>query len=260
MFPVVQIGSLAIPTPGLALLVGVWLALWLAEKEARHLGLNPDAIYSLAFTGLVAGLVGARLAYVARYWSAFASDPLGIISLNTASLAPAEGALIGLTAAYLYGVRRRLPLRLTLDALAPGLAAMAIALAVAHLASGDAFGAPTEWPWHVYLWGEYRHPSQIYELIAAIGILSFGWRVRTRAAFPGFSFLLIVALSAAVRIFLEAFRGDSLLLAGGWRVAQLWGLVVLAACLGIWRYWGQDTAQGPQVWVPDSPAPEHAQL
>ena len=243
MYPVLQVGSLAIAVPGLALLIGVWVALELAEREAARLTLNPDAVYRLAFSALVAGLIGARLAYVARYLSVYASDPLGIFSLNAATLAPAEGALIGVTAAFIYGARRQLPLRATLDALAPALAALAVAVAVAHAASGDAFGAPAQLPWSVYLWGEYRHPAQVYELIAALGVLGLGWRVRARGLFPGFNFLLVAALSAAARIFLEAFRGDSLLIAGGWRAAQVVGLVVLAVCLAAMRYWSREAAQ-----------------
>ena len=178
MFPVLQVGSHAIPVPGLALLIGVWVALWLAEKEAIRLHVNPDTVYKLALSGMVTGLIGAQLAYVARYWSVYASDPLGVFSLNAAALAPTEGALVGITAAFIYGTRRGLPLRPTLDALAPGLAAMAVAVAVAHVASGDAFGAPAQLPWSVYLWGEYQYPSQIYELITALGVLRLGWRVR----------------------------------------------------------------------------------
>ena len=243
MFPVLQVGSLAIAVPGLALLMGVWVALWLAEKEATRLTLNADAVYRLAFGALVAGLIGARLAYVARYLGVYTSDPLGIFSLNAVTLAPAEGALIGIAAAFIYGARRQLPLRATLDALAPALAALAVAVAVAHAASGDAFGTPAQLPWSVYLWGEYRHPTQVYELIAALGVLGLAWRARARGLFPGFNFLLVVALLAAARIFLEAFRGDSLLITGGWRTAQVVGLVVLAACLGAMRYWGREAAQ-----------------
>src|SRR5258707_4653365 len=110
MLPVLQVGSLAIPVPGLALLLGVWAALWLSEKEASRLQLDPDAIYTLVFIGLVAGLVGARLAYVLHYWSAYARDPLGILSLNATALAPAEGALIGVIAALVYGGRPRVRL------------------------------------------------------------------------------------------------------------------------------------------------------
>jgi phosphatidylglycerol:prolipoprotein diacylglycerol transferase len=226
------------------LLIGIWAALWFSEKEARRLQLDPDAIYTLAFTGFAAGLVGARLAYVLHYWSVYARDPLGILSLNATALAPAEGALIGVTAALVYGARRRLPLRTTLDALAPGVAVMGVAVAVAHVASGDAFGAPTALPWGVYLWGEYRHPSQIYELIGALLILGLVWRIRalTLAVGAGCNFLLVVALSAVARVFLEAFRGDSLVLPGGWREAQVVRLVVLAACLGIMGHWGRTEA------------------
>jgi prolipoprotein diacylglyceryltransferase len=241
MFPVLQIGPLAIPIPGLALLLGVWIGLWLAEKEAARLKLNPETVYNLAFTGLAAGVIGARLAYVARYVSAYANDPLGVFSLSPAALAPNEGVLIGVAAAFLFGVRRQLPLRPTLDALAPALALMGVALAVAHLASGDAFGAAARLPWSVYLWDEYRHPSQLYELIAAVGVLGVGWWARRRGPFAGANFLLIIAFSAAARIFLEAFRGDSILIFGGLRAAQVWALIVLAACLGTMHYWNLET-------------------
>jgi len=240
MFPVLQIGPLALPVPGLALLLGVWIGLWLAEIEAARLGIGPETVYNLAFIGIVAGLIGARLAYVARYLNVYASDPLSVFSLNPATLAPAEGVWIGVVAAVIYGARRQLPLRLTLDALAPAVAVMGVAVAVAHVASGDAFGAAARLPWSVYLWDEYRHPSQIYELIAALGVLGIGWRARARGPFVGFNFLLVVALSAAARVFLEAFRGDSLVMIGGWRAAQVWGLVVLATGLGAMRYWGRE--------------------
>ncbi len=244
MFPVLQIGSLALPVPGLVLLIGVWVGLWLAEREAARLSLNPEAVYNRAFIGLAAGLIGARLAYVARYMSTYAHDPLSVFSLNPASLAPNEGVLIGGVAAVFYGARRKLPLRLTLDALAPAIAVMGVAVAIAHVASGDAFGAAARLPWSVYLWDEYRHPSQIYELIAGLGVLGLWWRARTQGPPAGarFNFLLVVALSAAARLFLEAFRGDSLVMVGGLRAAQVWGLIVLAACLGTMRYWGQESA------------------
>jgi prolipoprotein diacylglyceryltransferase len=73
-------------------------------------------------------------------------------------------------------------------------------------------------------------------------VLGIGWRARTRGPPAGvsFNFLLVVALSAAARVFLEAFRGDSLLIGGGLRAAQVWGLVVLAASLGMMKYWSQE--------------------
>jgi phosphatidylglycerol:prolipoprotein diacylglycerol transferase len=250
MLPILQLGPLAIQVPGLVLLLGVWLGLTLAEREAARLGragvlgVTPQEIYNLALAGLVAGLLGARLAYVARYPGAYRAGPLGLISPSPVTLAVAEGVLIGVVAAVIYGSRRRLPLRPTLDALAPATAAMGVALAVAHLASGDAFGAPTRVGWRVFLWDDYRHPSQVYELLAAVAILAVSWARAERQSGPagsGLNFLVVIALSAAARVLLEAFRGDSVLLAGGLRAAQVGGMAVLATCLVLARRWGGGT-------------------
>ncbi len=242
MFPILQLGPLAIQVPGLALLIGVWIGLTLAEKEATRLKLNPDAVYNLALIGLVAGVIGARLAYAARYLSIYAAEPFSLFSLNPATLAPTEGALIGLIAAFIYGQRHKLPLRPTLDALAPTLAIMGIAVAAAHFASGDAFGAPTRLPWSVYLWDDYRHPSQVYELIGAAGVFGVWWVIKQRRLPPGINFWAVAALSASARIFLEAFRGDSLITPGNLRAAQVWGLIVLAICFFVMKAWNQKAA------------------
>lgn len=231
MFPVLQIGSIALPTAPLALLFGVWTGVWLAEREAVRLGLNGDAVASLVLIGLVAGVIGARVGYVAQHLGSYLTDPLGVLSPSPATLALAPGLLLGSIAIRIAGQRRQLPLWRTLDALAPGLAILGVAVGVAHLASGDAFGAPAQLPWSIVLWGEARHPSQIYEIVGALAVLAI-WRwSRARRPFDGWSFLLVVALSAAMRVFLEAFRGDSWIFAGGLRGAQLVGLAVLALCL-----------------------------
>ncbi len=240
MFPILQLGPLALQLPGLFILAGIWLGLALAEQEAPRFNLHPDRLYNLVFIGLVVGLVAARLVYVWRYPAAYLADPLGVFSLNPAALAPAQGALFGLLAAFVYGARRALSLRPTLDALAPALAAMGVAVALAHLSSGDAFGAPARLPWSIFLWEDYRHPSQIYELAGAAGTLGvWAWR-RARRSSPGFNFLLVVALTASARVGLEAFRGDSFLILNGLRAAQVWGLVMVAGCLFLMWHWRAD--------------------
>ena len=113
----------------------------------------------------------------------------------------------------------------TLDALTPLLAVMAIALGLSHLASGAAFGATTQVPWGIELWGAKRHPSQVYEILAAVAILLILWPGKWGEQEPaGRYFLLFVTLSALAQLILEAFRGDSLLLPGGWRAAQIGGM------------------------------------
>lgn len=238
MFPILQLGPLAIQTPGLMLLLGLWLGLSLAEREAKRLDQDADAIYNLAFTGIIAGLVGARLSYVARYPAAYAADPLSLISPNPSTLSAFEGFLIALLGMWIYMQRRKMNLRFTLDSYAPMVAVMAIAIAFAHLASGDAFGAPAKLAWSIYLWEEYRHPSQVYELVAALATLLVWWRLPRVGG--GVTFWIVVALLAAAALFLEAFRGDSLLFLS-LRVNQLWALIILAGSLIMMREWLKKT-------------------
>jgi len=241
MFPFIRLGPFTLQAPGLALLVGVWIGSSLAEKDAARLKLNASDLYNLVFYGLIAGIVGARLGYALQYPRAFIESPLSLVALTPNTLFPEAGLVVGVAVAALFGRRKKLPLRPTLDALASGVAAFLIAFGVAHFLSGDAFGAPTKLPWAIYLWDEHRHPSQIYETLTAVVIfIVVRWRPVGLAG-DGASFLLMVALSAGARIFLEAFRGDSVIWIGGLRSAQVVGLVVLAACLWLMRQWSHST-------------------
>jgi len=250
MLPYLPLGPFLLQTSGLALLVGVWIGMILAEKQAKKLKLNPELIYNLIFIGLVAGIVGSRLAYAARYLSAYLEDPLSLFSLNPNTLAPTDGLIIGLLAAVLYGQRKALPLRPTLDVLAPGLAALLVFVGLANLLSGNAFGAPTQAPWAIYLWEEYRHPTQVYQMLAALGVLILVWKGPVGKPGAGVNFLLTIALLAAVRLFLEAFRGDSLIWPGGFRAAQVISLLVLAATLWLMRLWTSNQPNGRSSQVP----------
>lgn len=227
MFPILHIGPLAIQAPGLFLLAGVWVALNVVEREAPRYKVSAAMVSNLILIGLLAGILGARLWYALRFFSVYLENPLSLFSLNPSTLAAEEGILTGLIAAIIYGQRKGLRLWPSLDVLAPGLAVFNIALGTSHLASGDAFGAPSTLPWALELWGELRHPTQVYEIIIAILILVLLWRIRAWKVFPGFVFLSWLGLTALSRLLIEAFRGDSLIMAGSLRSAQVISLGVL---------------------------------
>ncbi len=249
MLPVLNIGPLALQTPGLALLIGLWMGLSLAEKYSIRRGVPSSQLYNLVFVGLVAGVIGARLTYLITYPDAFSSSPLSLVSLNPGLLDPLGGLAVGTFAAIIYAQRVKLALWSVLDALTPLLAVMMIALGISHLASGVAFGAETQAPWAIELWGARRHPSQVYEILSATAILVVLWPGRWSQTVPaGRYFLLFCALSAASWLFLEAFRGDSRLLAGGWRMKQVMAWLVLAGSL-----WGLKLRDSQQPTSPDQP-------
>jgi len=233
MMPVLQIGPVAIPTPAILILLGIWIGLALAERHITQHGLNADQLFNLVLIGIIAGVVGARLAYVLCYPQAFADNPPDIFSRNLGLFDPLIGSVVGILAAAIYAQKKQLPLRSTLDSLTPGLAVFTLALSLSHLASGEAYGAPTTLPWGLEVWGVRRHPSQIYEAIAAIFILGYLWPGRKFVGKlkSGVYFVYFVTLTSTARLILEGFRGDSVLLPGGLRVAQVIAWIILAICL-----------------------------
>lgn len=244
MLPILQIGPLAIQLPGLLLLAGVWLGTNAVDKQATRLTLPVATLQNLILLALVAGVVGARFGYAARYLDVYLENPLGLLSLQPATLSPWIGLLTGIVAAWSYGQRKELPFWLTLDALASGLAVFSLFVGISHLASGDAFGAPANVPWAIELWGALRHPSQVYEILAAGCVLIVVQQWGRQSTYTGVTFLVWVALTASSRLFLEAFRGDSVLLVWGIRSAQVVALGVLLAALAGLRWLTGESAGG----------------
>jgi len=114
-------------------------------------------------------------------------------------------------------------------------------IGVSHLLSGNAYGAPTRVPWAVYLWSEYRQPTQLYEIFFALVIFTIVLSRMIPANAPGLRFIQFIGLSAIARVFIEAFRGDSPILFDGYRTAQVVGLAILVVCLALLRNWeGKD--------------------
>jgi prolipoprotein diacylglyceryltransferase len=232
MLPILQIGPLALRTSGLLLLLGAYLGLSLAERRLPKGGPTSDQLYNLVLLSLAVGAAAARLAFAIQNFHIFRDAPLNIFSLDAGLLDPFAGFAAALIAALAYGQRKKLAFWPTLDAFAPMLAVLAVFAGLAHIASGAAFGAPTSLPWGIELWGAKRHPSQFYETAAAAAILAWLWRRFGKDPLPGRLFLLFVTASAGARLLLEAWRGDSALLPGGLRLAQVaaWG----AMAAGLW--------------------------
>jgi phosphatidylglycerol:prolipoprotein diacylglycerol transferase len=212
------------------LVAALWIGLALAEKRSERHNISKDALNNIVYYSLFGYILGGRLLYALSNLPAFIQSPLSLFSLNLDLFDPLAGLATVFLVGLVYGSRQKLPLWSTLDALTPLFAAIAIGLSLSHLAAGTAFGSPTDLPWGINLWNATRHPSQIYELIASL--LIFGWIwLRKADAHPGILFLTFTALTAGERLFLEAFRGDSTLVLGRLRLAQVIAWTVLAAAL-----------------------------
>jgi prolipoprotein diacylglyceryltransferase len=236
VLPIIHIGPLALPAPQIIMLVGFWLAYDLSERHSSYFKVNPSRISTLILVALLAGFAGARLAYAAQSFSAFRESPLSLLALRPEMLNPVGGWLAAILAAAWYARSRAMPLWPVLDTLTTLFAVLAVTLGLSHLAAGSAFGAPTRLPWAIQLWGENRHPSQVYETLAAVFAVALTWpggRISDRsrqAGSQGLRFWVFLAVSALARIFLESFRGDSILLMDMIRQAQViaWGVLALS--------------------------------
>lgn len=239
MFPMLHIGPIAIQTPILFLLIGIWCGLFLIEKQVKTYHIDPTRVSTLVILALVSGILGARAAFIARFPEIFLANPGSIFSLNPLMLDASAGLFVGVLVSLLYGQQKRLSFWSTLDSLTGGLAVFAIFIGLSHFASGAAYGEPTRLPWAVHLWGEYRHPTQIYEILAALLILAVIYRpdgyphtmVEGDQDRGGLRFLTFASLYALSRIFLEGFRGDSTLFLNLYRSGQIIAWICLAIFL-----------------------------
>lgn len=237
MFPYFRLGSWLIQMPFLALLVGLWGGMILLEYESKRMKLNPSMVANLVIYSTVAGIIGARLGYALQFRALYASKPLSLLALTPTTLSPSMGFLVGLIAFWILIDHKNLPVRPALDALAPGLALFMVFLGASHILSGDAYGAPTRVPWAIRLWNEYRHPSQFYETFTALIIFLVILKRFPKPDGAGLNFGLTIALTAASRVFLETFRGDSVFWPAGFRAAQVIALVLMAVGFYWMRRW-----------------------
>ena len=218
------------PRDLILVVAAIWIGLLYAEKRSLKHGISSEDLNNIVFFPLLGYLLGGRILFALENLSAFTQNPISLISLNLDLFDPVGGIVVAGLVAFIYGQRKQLSLWPTLDTLTPFFAVLALGFGLAHLASGSAFGKETSLPWGIQLWGATRHPSQVYEILVSLLIL--GWLALQKTdSRPGVFFLTFTALTSFARLILYGFRGDSILIMGGIRLAQGIAWIVLACSL-----------------------------
>ena len=157
MHPVLfQFGALVIPSYGALAAAGVLVALILAQRTARSVGVNPAHVWNVCVIALFTGLLGSRFLLLVLNWRDVRRHPtwmLGLATIHSPWLAGA-GILMGALAAFAYMRWQHVPLTPTLDALA---APLTVGLALEQfgaLLAGAGYGTETTVRWAVL----YNHP------------------------------------------------------------------------------------------------------
>jgi phosphatidylglycerol:prolipoprotein diacylglycerol transferase len=237
-----QFGPFTLRWYGILMASAMALGLWLAHRDARRRGIDPDPLMRAAELALLGGLVGARLYYVVFNLDYYSQFPMKIFAVWEGGLAIHGGVIGGILLGGGYAWRRRLPLLRYLDIAAPSLVLGQAIGRWGNFFNEEAFGTPTDLPWKLYippsqrpaeyLQSEFFHPTFLYESVWDVLVFVLLVRVfRNRVArAPGALFLTYLGLYSAARFFTEGLRTDPLM-AGHVRVAQLVSVMGVAAAL-----------------------------
>jgi phosphatidylglycerol:prolipoprotein diacylglycerol transferase len=185
VYPVlIHIGPLLIPSYGAIAALGILLALTLALRTARIVGVNPNQLWSLSILALFTALAGSRLLLVILNWTVVRSHPAWLLSLAMIHhpLLAAVGSLCALIAAVSFARRKQMPLRSTADAMAAPLALCLAFEQLGALLAGSGYGTETSVRWAVTYTNPYAaiwsgaplgvplHPVQAYAALAFLTI------------------------------------------------------------------------------------------
>ena len=228
MYPALNIGGLVLPTAPLTFILSAWLALSLVDRVAQRVyPAQAQRVYTLASTGLLAGIVGARLFFVVSHWSAYQANWLGTIWPINTGFNGWAGLAVGVITAFFYGRLHQLDLAATLDTLAPALIIGLIATSLADFIAGPGLGTLSNLPWAINIYGLRRHPVQMYEILVGLAALLLWWRLSRRPSFTGQLFLTTITLYSAGRLLVDAFRDNAPLTADGYHIIQIFSLALL---------------------------------
>lgn len=235
MFPIIEIGPLAVQASGLLLILSIWIGLWITGKFAESLGTNGEVLENCVLLGLLVGIIGARVGFFLQNPQTLIAQPLNLFALSPTMLNTSFGMLTGGLTALIIAQRNHLPLWPTLDTLSPLILFVFIGLHLANLANGDQFGLPTQLSWGITLWGTNRHPVQIYGLLLGIGLLVWFFVKTSRLKQTGFLqsgllFFSSVTGISLITVFTRAFVEQKLLI-GVIDIIQLISLIILIASL-----------------------------
>jgi phosphatidylglycerol:prolipoprotein diacylglycerol transferase len=234
MHPVLfQIGPLTFYSYGFMIAAGFWAASFVLSRRAAQLGWDAGRIQNVALVALLAGLVGARILYVAISWETFQSNWVEVFRIDHGGLVYFGGLLGGLLGGLWMARIYRFPLLRTVDCFMPALALAHAFGRIGCFLNGCCYGRYTTLPVGVQFpnLGEWpRHPTQLYETVFLISLFFFLRKLDQRNPKPGTVLLAYGALYGLWRFLIEFLRGDHLPVAMNLTLFQWISLALMAVC------------------------------
>jgi phosphatidylglycerol---prolipoprotein diacylglyceryl transferase len=141
---------------GLLLALGVLLAGWIARREFRRRGMDPELAYTIAVWGVPAGLIGARLYHVITTWDSFRNDYGQIPQIWNGGLSIFGAVLGGMLGVWIGCRRVRLPFWRVADCIAPGLVLAQALGRWGNYFNQELYGKPTDRFWGLQIDAAHR--------------------------------------------------------------------------------------------------------
>ena len=258
----ISIFGFSIAYYGIVIVTGMMIAIWIAQREAKRTGQNPEQYLDLAMIGIAAGILGARIYYVIFAWDYYKDDLLSIFNIRQGGLAIYGGIIGACIAVVIYSRKKKQNFGLLMDTASMSIVFGQIMGRWGNFFNREAFGDYTNnlfamqlpvsavraneitqkmWDHVVTVNGvEYIqvHPTFLYESLWNVGVLLFLFWFRKRKKFNGQVFLMYLIGYGLGRIWVEGLRTDQLLLpVVGLPVSQLLSgcLVVGCTILVVWK-------------------------
>lgn len=227
------IGSFELRWYSILILTGIFLAYFLASKEAKRFKLPKDMIFNMVFWMLIFGFIGARLYYVVFNFHLYNNNLIDILKVWEGGLAIHGGIIAGIVVIFFYSKKYELRLLKLLDLFAiPVLLAQAIGR-WGNFFNSEAHGVATTIEHLKSLYipnfiikgmnidGVYFTPTFFYEsLWCLLGVLVLLIFRRRRYTKIGQTTALYFIWYSIGRFYIESMRTDSLMFAG-FKVAQI---------------------------------------
>jgi phosphatidylglycerol:prolipoprotein diacylglycerol transferase len=252
-----EIGPIVVHWYGLLIVVGTLVGGWVATREAKRRGENPEHVWSGLVWCLILGFLGARLYHIVSYPAdgsgglrSYVEDPLTFFQVWDGGLGMIGALAGGVVGLLIYARRQHLSVWRWLDISAPGLALAQAIGRWANYINQELYGPPTTLPWGLHIDADHRiprytdltryptdttrfHPTFLYESLWNLGVfalLTWGGRRWAHRLRDGDVFLAYLVLWGLGRVLIEQFlRPDAWRLDNGLAVGALISLGVVLA-------------------------------
>ena len=231
---------------GIIIGTAILLGFWIAAREAKRTGQNPENYLDMGIIGVIAGIVGARLYYVIFSWDMYKDNLLDIFNLREGGLAIYGGVIAAVISVLVLAKVKHLSAPQIFDTIAMALLNGQMLGRWGNFFNREAFGGYTDSLFAMRLpldavrssdvTEQMRrhieridgvsyiqvHPTFLYESLWCMVLLIILFAYRKHKKYEGELFLMYLFGYGLGRFWIEGLRTDQLVLPGvGIAVSQL---------------------------------------